>query len=304
MLNEGVGGLYAGLSASYIRDSLRNFISMYWYELFKALYHSNNPAPPPSPARASASDRVGKDARAIPVVVNLVLASGSAALTQLLVNPINVAITRMQTKHSQLGLLATLLDIWHSEGLAGLYKGIVPALILTSNMAITFVAFDRLKRLCLLRHAKQQQQQQQQQQKATGAASNDKKADADASPQLTAAEAFVISAVSKVLATLATYPYMRAKTIMQTTKDSRSTTSVLLSIVRTEGFLGWYTGLGAQLWKSVLTASIMFMAKEKFINILRQALSAIRGTKTPTAAASSTTNATRTAAPGTPSESR
>jgi solute carrier family 25 (peroxisomal adenine nucleotide transporter), member 17 len=300
---EGIGGLYAGLSASYIRDSLRNFLSFYFYELFKALYHAKHPAtrsttPASSSSSASASasresadqstastradDAKAAANKSMPVLINLAIASGSAALTQLMVNPINVAIARMQTKHSNLGLFATLLSIWHNEGVAGLYKGIIPALILTSNMAITFVVYEQLKKICLMRFARPHTA-------ASGASGSSSASNATKPPQLSAPQAFAISAMSKVVATLATYPYMRAKTIMQTTKDSASTTQVLFHILSTEGITGLYTGLGAQLWKSALTSAILFMAKEKFIALIHRAMQVLNQQK-PTTSSNSSSN--------------
>jgi hypothetical protein len=71
----------------------------------------------------------------------------AASLNSVATLPIAVVNTRMQTadRAHRLGLSATVAEIMRTEGLAGLWRGIGPSLILSFNPAITFLVFERLK---------------------------------------------------------------------------------------------------------------------------------------------------------------
>ena len=61
--------------------------------------------------------------------------------------PIAVVNTRMQTagRANRISIYATVQEILKAEGIAGLWRGIGPSLILSFNPAITFLVFEKLK---------------------------------------------------------------------------------------------------------------------------------------------------------------
>lgn len=75
---------------------------------------------------------------------------------------------------------------------------------------------------------------------------------------------------AKIVATIVTYPYIMAKLRLQYKGSSSSSTraytgtlDVIFRTLKYEGISGLYTGLSAQMLKSVLGAALMFTAKEK-----------------------------------------
>ncbi len=65
---------------------------------------------------------------------------------------------------------------------------------------------------------------------------------------------------AKLVATVVTYPYIMAKTRLQMKGSANKysgITDVLTQIVKTEGITGWYAGMGAQLFKSVLGTALV-----------------------------------------------
>lgn len=88
-------------------------------------------------------------------------------------------------------------EIVREEGVAGLWLGIKPGLVLTVNPAITYGVFERIKTILLLA---------QENTAAAGTSSNGKLA-----PGMN----FLVGAMSKTLATVVTYPYIMAKVRIQ-----------------------------------------------------------------------------------------
>ena len=80
---------------------------------------------------------------------------------------------------------------------------------------------------------------------------------------MTVAEAFWVGAFAKALATVITYPYIRAKVLLQRKRpagdgyDARSATGVLRQVLAREGARGAYRGLRPQLIKGVTNAALM-----------------------------------------------
>jgi len=99
-----------------------------------------------------------------------------------------------------------LVDIIKTEGVASLYSGIVPSLILTTNPAIQFVAFDRIK-AWWMQHIMTPS--------------------SDSAPAIPSAFAlFLMGAYAKTLATIITYPYIMAKMRLQWKASSTSSTQL------------------------------------------------------------------------------
>ena len=87
---------------------------------------------------------------------------------------------------------------------------------------------------------------------------------------LSAGRAFLLGSLSKVVATLVTYPLIRTKVMMQAAAkgvqegEPRPTMAqTLLKIIRTEGAAGLYRGCGAQIATAVSKSGILLMSKEQ-----------------------------------------
>jgi solute carrier family 25 (mitochondrial folate transporter), member 32 len=74
-------------------------------------------------------------------------------LTVCITNPLWLIKTRMQLQSQNhasnyRGMVHAFTTVVKQEGFLGLYKGIVPALALTSHGAVQFTAYERMKSWC------------------------------------------------------------------------------------------------------------------------------------------------------------
>ena len=220
----------------------------------------------PSSTTTAAADTTAPEQPQLSILSNLLIGIVAGCFCQLFINPLSVIQTRIMTaaKHAATtagspavatavranqSILSTALSIWREEGFQAFYTGLLPAFILTTNPAIQFLVFDRLKSMLtvILRQHEHTR-------------------------PINAIESFVIGAIAKITATLATYPYIMAKLRLQYRgplpdgqQAYKGTVDVIVSILRRDGLVGLYAGLRAQLLKSVLGAALMFMMKEKIV---------------------------------------
>lgn len=176
--------------------------------------------------------------------VELSLGAISGAIAQLFTIPVAVVTTRQQTqsKDERKGLLATAREVVDSEdGVSGLWRGLKASLVLVVNPAITYGAYERLKQIFF-----------------------------PGRTSLRPWEAFVLGAMSKALATLATQPLIVAKVGLQSKppparngKPFKSFVEVMEFIVAHEGPLGLFKGIGPQLLKGLLVQGFLMMTKER-----------------------------------------
>ena len=148
--------------------------------------------------------------------------------------------------------------IYKEEGIKKFWQGLVPALILTLNPAINYAAFDAMK--SILGRAKQRRP-------ATK-------------------EILVLGLLSKFLATIITYPLIRAKVIMmadfhsaqeerkhgergegEDPKDMQLV-HVLARTVREGGPLALYVGCDAQIINTAFKNSLLLLTKEQISRLV------------------------------------
>ncbi|KAJ3214407.1 hypothetical protein HDU67_001694 [Dinochytrium kinnereticum] len=115
-----------------------------------------------------------------------------------------------------------LLKTYTNEGIAGLYKGIIPAFFGVSHGALQFMAYEEMKRYWV--------------------SGND-------GAKLGTAEYLAMAALSKIFATICTYPYqvVRARLQNERTRKNvvyRGAIGTIKRIYALEGFPGFYKGLG------------------------------------------------------------
>lgn len=131
MAEDGLQGLYAGMTGSLLGVASTNFAYFYWYSTVRTLYQKSQKVPgPPS------------------TLVELALGAVAGALAQLCTIPVAVITTRQQTqgKSERKGFLETGREVIESEdGIFGLWRGLKASLVLVVNPSITYGAYERLK---------------------------------------------------------------------------------------------------------------------------------------------------------------
>ncbi|KAJ6104846.1 hypothetical protein N7523_011166 [Penicillium sp. IBT 18751x] len=181
------------------------------------------------------------------VVKELGLGAVGGAMAQLCTNPIAVVSTRQQTRKAserRTSMWGTMKEIINSgDGWTGLWRGFKVNLILVVNPMITYGVYQWLRGNLLSLKG-------------------------DVGSQ----DAFLLGALSKVLATLATHPLIVAKTMLQSKPPDRRNgkpfkgfTEALVYVVRNEGALRLYKGLAPQIIKGFLVQGLMMMLKERYI---------------------------------------
>lgn len=150
-------------------------------------------------------------------------------------------------------------DHYDAFGWRGFYAGIDAYVILCGKPAIQYAVFETVKPWFLLRGAK----------------------------DLTALRAFLVGALSRAIATLVIYPYIRANAVLKGMLKDRdddkkvdttrrrvklTTMSVLLYVLNAHGPLALYQGLTPQLSRGVMSAALAMLVKERIASNVRRAL--------------------------------
>ncbi|KAJ5786988.1 hypothetical protein N7457_001978 [Penicillium paradoxum] len=239
---EGILGLYSGLGSSILSTASMNFAYFYWSTAARSI-------------QQSAFRRYGvADTNSISKELGLGAIGG--AMAQLCTNPIAVISTRQQTCTSsdeKKSMWDTMKEIIQSEdGWTGLWRGFKVNLILVINPMITYGVYQWLRGVLLaLKRGK----------------------------ALGSGDAFLLGALSKVLATITTHPLIVAKIMLQSKPpDCRKGrpfsgfTEVLQYIVRNEGFFRLYKGLAPQIIKGFIVQGLMMTLKERTEGLLRKAI--------------------------------
>jgi hypothetical protein len=209
----------------------------------------------------------------LPTHEELGVGMAAGALSRLFTTPVQQIVTRKQTtamiasrSKSTSGTPSAkdiALQIREEKGLLGFWSGYSASLILTTNPALTFLFHETLLRLFVAREKRSN----------PGSRST-----------------FLIAALSKALASTITYPFSLAKSRAQVSskaptepqtekmmeKDSVGETShrtakkmkqrtifdTLIKIVREEGFLGLYQGLGGEVLKGFFSHGLTMLIKD------------------------------------------
>ena len=166
-----------------------------------------------------------------------------AELLQLPVTiPIEVISTRMQMKEG-VNPRQAFEELW-KQGPGALWKGLDWSVLCGFMPALQYALYEQFKVAVL---AKQR-------------------------GGLTSAQAFVLGAVARAIATVAVFPFTRAKVVAQSrNKDQKQTVlEILLEDVKKDGILSLYRGILPELLRGVLTAAIMMTLKERTDVLTRQ----------------------------------
>jgi len=122
---------YKGLSSALLGVVVSSGIYFWWYRFFKNIFK-----------------HVLKRSELSDLDISIItLLSGS--INSLMTNPIWFINTRMTLSKEKRGLLATVQEVYKTEGLFAFYKGAIPNMMLVINPIINFVIYEALKKLLL-----------------------------------------------------------------------------------------------------------------------------------------------------------
>lgn len=222
---EGVRALYLGLTPALIANGVSWGSYFFFYEKIKLLLEPKG------------SSTAGH------------LTSGVMAgvLTVGVTNPMWLVKTRMQLQSGEqvtYSAAKVAKGIFQQDGIAGFYRGVMPALILTSHGAVQFAIYEKLKLF------------------------SERAGRGKGTP-----EYLLMGGLSKICATVVTYPIQLVKTRMQQQFAHQhtaygKTVATLQYIYRNEGWLGYYKGLGPNLAKVAPQSAILFALYENILKLL------------------------------------
>lgn len=233
--NEGptrIRALYRGLSPNLLGNSAGWGLYFLWYKQGQDLVRT---------VRGYSQDQKFSS------LDYLTASAGAGAMSAVLTNPIWVVKTRMistssVTEGAYPSMMAGFKSIWQTEGFRGYFHGLVPALLGVSHGALYFLAYENLKIWQRRRHRNQ---------------------------RLSNLDTSVAAALSKVFAGTVTYPSQVVRSRLQTydpsTKVARASpgfVQIIRDLVRNEGVLGFYKGLGPNLARVVPSTCVTFLVYE------------------------------------------
>lgn len=248
---KGILGLYSGLESALYGITLSNFIYYYFYEFTSNVF-----------LKANKAARVRR--KGLSTMQSIITGAIAGAITVIGTNPFWVANTRMMTKAKDhnagsRSTVRTMLEIVERDGVATLFAGVLPALVLVVNPIIQYTIFEQIKNVIVA---------------TNGAAS------------FSAIKAFFIGAFGKLVATTLTYPYITLKLRMHVKKKELADSDKKLSmyqeirkIVSEEGLDGLYRGLAIKLFQSITTAAFLFYFKEELLSGSVRLVLVLRGAR-------------------------
>ncbi|KAF2073537.1 hypothetical protein CYY_005156 [Polysphondylium violaceum] len=213
--------LYSGLKSALIGIGASSFVYYYWYSLLKSI------------------SLKFRNKSELGTIENLAIAALAGSANVITTLPIWVVNTRLQLRSNK-GIVGEFKSIVKEEGFGGLYKGLIPALILVSNPSVQFVSYEKLRSLWRNKSGRS---------------------------KLGALEIFFLGALAKLIAGVVTYPYLLVKSRLQSQSSTDApysgTFDAINKIFKSDGFLGFFKGMPSKMVQTVLGAAFMFLVKEK-----------------------------------------
>lgn len=186
--------------------------------------------------------RAGCDAsQQLGTVVSLLVNMFAQQVNRVLTTPIDVVANVNQADPKSKGFVNTFIKLARNGGVAVLWRGLWVSLLLSLNPALMFTLVGKLTTLVSKLRC--------------------------TTSKLDASDIFWISGFSKAVATLLTYPLIRAKALMQTTDSGGGLWATLASAYMRDGVVGLYSGVWIMSYKTVLFNSLMMGLKHKVANL-------------------------------------
>lgn len=258
--SEGLRGLYSGLNSSLLGIAVTNGVYYFFYEKSRAALVASSPRKG-NALSTSESMLAGLIAGSATTITSnpLWVIQTTQAVRTLPSTPAPSQAPEPQGPKKKLGFMATIRYILRTDGPAAFWRGIGPALVLVINPILQYTVFEQLKNALLARRTARL-----------------RAARSKGIPTLTSLDYFLLGALSKLVATTLTYPYIVVKSRMQSghahSKEYKSAWDGLTKIMQREGVAGLYKGVGSKLVQSVLTAAILFAGQRRFYELTKAAL--------------------------------
>jgi solute carrier family 25 (mitochondrial folate transporter), member 32 len=242
--NEGIKGLYKGMTPGVIASTGSWGGYFYFYELSK---------------RRKLGEKKDMEIKTLGLTDHMLSGVEAGSVMVLIFNPMWLIKTRMalqdakglhndQSSKKYKGIYDAVRTIVREEGPKGLYKGLIPALILTSHGAVQFSVYEYMK-----------------------TEANKYFGNAQGQP---AWVSILLGGVSKIAATAITYPYQVIKSRLQQRGNLTAYRymGVLHCIRRTaieEGLRGFFRGLVPSALRVAPASALTFVVYEETLKILR-----------------------------------
>lgn len=234
---EGGGAFYTGVVTSAVQSATEKALYFFAYTFLKNGY----------------VDLTG--ATNIGAVSNLVLGCFAEWAHLPVTLPIDCVTTAIQTDDKNRGAFVLIGSILSEKGIGGFYKGIEAYTVLCLKPAIQYTVYEQVKSIVLA---------------GRRAAASGRTAVEDS---LTAAEAFFLGMFARIVATMLTYPYLRAKVMLQSTYGNAKVKPTIPQMIGEQishgGLTALYQGIGPELTRGVFSAALMMMVKERIGVVVR-----------------------------------
>ncbi|KIK48861.1 hypothetical protein CY34DRAFT_797651 [Suillus luteus UH-Slu-Lm8-n1] len=254
---EGISGLYSGLSPSLLGIAVTNGVYYYFYERSR---------------ESILNARQGS--KALTMLESMLAGVIAGSATTVISNPIWVIQTsqavRVEPSPSderaiprRPSVLQIIKAVIAKDGLNGFFRGLGPALVLVINPVLQYTVFEQLKNVLIKRRTLKLR---------AGGSGN-------AVAILSDRDFFVLGALSKLVATGSTYPYIVLKSRLQAgqarAEQYKSSLDGLATILKEEGIQGLYKGIGSKLLQSVLTAAILFAVQRRIYELTKKTIASL-----------------------------
>lgn len=239
---EGITPFYAGIGTSAFQSSAEKALYFFAYTALKNIYSI-----------------IGKT-KEIGTISNLILGCMAEWAHLPITLPLDCLTTQIQTGHNggkaPIAILMTMLS--EGDGIRGMYKGIQAYTVLCLKPAIQYTVFEQVKRILLVRK------------RLSGAKGS-------MVESLTTAEAFILGMISRTIATIAVYPYLRAKVMLQSSKmlnvnETPNLPAMILKMYTSGGLAECFQGIGPELTRGVFSAALMLACKERIHDVVKKVL--------------------------------
>jgi len=267
---RGCRGFFTGIEYAVVQSFIEKFVYFFAYVSFKGIYLKRRSLS----SKGQVNNISGNEISTVP---NLIIGYLSELSHLPLTVPLEVIITRFITSHGKLNSLnAAMKQIYSDNGILGFYKGFEAYFVTGFRSAIQYTIFEQLRSSVL---------------KTINSSRQIKNNGNSFSPvtSLTSRQAFILGALSRAIATLIVFPFIRAKTLVMSnpskqinnatensnlqrkegnvqsddTSSHKSIADTLKILVKEEGPGALYKGMGTELVRGMLSSALMLMIKER-----------------------------------------